>query len=358
MSIAFYKKGIYTVLIFIVSCINIDYEYYYPAEKIPSFLETEPVVNGGDAADDCAIWINDADITLSRIIATDKKGGLVVYDLSGKITAYINDGLLNNVDLRYDFNLGGSSVCIIAASNRSNNTISIYKMNEVLLIPEDISNRDIFTDFSDAYGICMYKSSISGLLYVFVTDHSGQIEQWRLFDAGNGRIDAEFERTVKVNSTAEGCVAFDEKNLLFVAEEHGGIWMFDAEPTGSMIGEKVINISSKNYYLTPEIEGLTIIRLPGDRNYLVASVQGNDSFAIFHIQDGLTWKGSFRLSANKAKGIDRVTHTDGIDAYSGILGHEYPEGIFIAQDDDNTPSGLNQNFKFLPLEKIIAKFGL
>jgi len=131
MRAEFYKKGIYTLLIFIVSCINIDYEYYYPAEELPSFLETEPVVNGGDAADDCAIWIKDADITLSRIIATDKKGGLVVYDLSGKMTAYINDGLLNNVDLRYDFNLGGSPVCIMAASNRSDNTISIYKMNEV-----------------------------------------------------------------------------------------------------------------------------------------------------------------------------------------------------------------------------------
>ena len=353
---------IFILLIFIFSCSSGGDDSSgnassFPAENIISLNETDPVDHSGDAADDCAIWINSIDITLSRIIGTDKKGGLVVYDLSGKLTAYLNDGKMNNVDLRYDFTLSGNPVCLIAASNRSNKSISLYKMNDVSLLPENIANRIIYTDFSDVGGICMYKSRISGLFYVFITDQSGHIEQWRLFDSGSGTVDAIYERTLSVGSTAEGCVADDEDGLLYVAEEHGGIWIFDAEPSGSITGRKVINLKEEDY-LQADLEGLTIFKTPENNKYLIASVQGNDSFAIFHITSTLQWMGSFRLTDNIDKGIDKVTHTDGIDVYSGPINSDYPEGIFIAQDDNNTPSGLNQNFKFASLAEIIARFNL
>ena len=60
------------------------------AETIPTsgsvkpVVETTPVPHSGDAADDPAIWVNEANPGASRIFGTDKQGGLAVYDLAGK----------------------------------------------------------------------------------------------------------------------------------------------------------------------------------------------------------------------------------------------------------------------------------
>src|SRR3970040_397431 len=48
-------------------------------------VETTPVPDATDAADDVAIWIHPTDPSLSTVIGTDKlaSGGLGVYDLAG-----------------------------------------------------------------------------------------------------------------------------------------------------------------------------------------------------------------------------------------------------------------------------------
>ena len=48
--------------------------------------------------------------------------------------------------------------------------------------------------------------------------------------------------------------------------------------------------------------------------------------------------------------IDGTTETDGIDVTS-IKTSKFPNGFFIAQDDDN--DGLNQNFKLVDWNKIL-----
>src|SRR5262249_44232403 len=78
-------------------------------ESVFATVETDPVPQGGDAADDPAIWINPNDPAKSTIIGTDKMGGLAVYDLSGKQIQYLPDGRMDNVDLRDGFKLGGQT---------------------------------------------------------------------------------------------------------------------------------------------------------------------------------------------------------------------------------------------------------
>ena len=73
------------------------------ATTVMAAVETEPMRSGGDAADDPAIWLHPVDGAKSTIIGTDKKRGLVVYDLTGRELQYLPDGKLVNVDLRYDF---------------------------------------------------------------------------------------------------------------------------------------------------------------------------------------------------------------------------------------------------------------
>lgn len=51
---------------------------------VKASAETKPVVSGDDAADDPAIWVNEKRPEKSKLITTNKKAGLVVYDLDGK----------------------------------------------------------------------------------------------------------------------------------------------------------------------------------------------------------------------------------------------------------------------------------
>ena len=80
------------------------------ATNVCATVETDPTHHPGDSADDAAIWINPANPAASTVIGTDKLsgGGLSVYDLSGHEKFVYADERLNNVDLRYNFPLGGA----------------------------------------------------------------------------------------------------------------------------------------------------------------------------------------------------------------------------------------------------------
>src|SRR5262245_15075297 len=78
--------------------------------QVTATVETVPVPNGGDAADDPALWIHPTNPSLSLVIGTDKTaaGGLAAYNLNGTQQQFVTAGALNNVDLRYNFMLGGN----------------------------------------------------------------------------------------------------------------------------------------------------------------------------------------------------------------------------------------------------------
>ncbi|HEY7183745.1 MAG TPA: phytase, partial [Blastocatellia bacterium] len=150
-------------------------------ETIAATAETDPVPNGGDAADDPAIWVNPGDPALSTIIGTDKRGGLAVYDLSGKQIQYLPDGRMDNVDLRGGFKLAGETVTVVTASNRQDNSIAIYKINPQTRMLENAEARKIKHGLS-VYGMCMYRSARTGKIYYFGDSKTGDVEQWELFD--------------------------------------------------------------------------------------------------------------------------------------------------------------------------------
>ncbi len=177
-------------------------------ETVSATVETDPVPNGGDAADDPAIWVNPIDPAQSAIIGTDKRGGLAVYDLSGKQLQYLRDGEMDNVDLRDGFKLGGQTVAIVTASNRKDNSIAIYKINPQTRTLENVAARNIKHGLT-VYGMCMYRSAKTGKVYYFGTSKSGDVEQWELFESA-GKVDAKKVRNLKLSSTVEGCVADDE----------------------------------------------------------------------------------------------------------------------------------------------------
>ena len=310
-------------------------------------VETEPVHTPGDAADDPAIWRHPLDPSLSTILGTDKDSGLAVYDLSGNELQFLDDGRLNNVGLRHAFPLSGESVDLVTAGNQSDSTIAIYRVNRATRALENVAARKIRT--CAPYGSCMYRSPITGKLYYFVNAREGTVEQWELFDNGDGKVEAQRRRAFEVGYRPEGCVADDDYGYLYLGVEEIGIWRFQAEPDAGT-EHLVIDHTGLEGHLTAEVEGLAIYYSDHRSGYLIASSQGSNEFVVYRREPDNAYVTSFKIVAGNR--IDGVSHTDGIDVASFYLGPRFPKGVFVAQDDSN--DGSNQNFKLVSWE-LIAK---
>ena len=318
-------------------------------------METEPVNSEDDAADDPAIWVHPEKTGESTIIGTNKKKGLAVYDLNGKELFFYPVGKINNVDVRYGFSLGGKKVDVVAGSNRTKNSVGVWTVNRTTKALEKAQARNLTSKLEEVYGFCLYKSPKTKTIYAFVVGKDGAVEQWELFDNGQGKIDGKIVRSFALESQCEGMVADDETGTLYVAEENQAIWKFDAEPTGTNDAKKVVDLS--NIALKNDLEGVTIYYGANKQGYLIVSSQGNNSYAIFERGGDHAYLGSFSIGQDAR--IDGTSDTDGIDVVSFGLGEKYPNGLFIAQDgtnDETTPDGAtsqtNQNFKVVRWEKI------
>lgn len=326
---------------------------------VNAIVETKPVPQDKDedSADDPAIWIDAVNPENSFVIGTDKKGGLATYNLNGEELNYYAEGAMNNTDLRYGFPLAEDTIDILASSNRSTHSISLHK-----ILPggklEALHARIIKSSMKgDVYGLCMYKSAGTGTYYVFMNSKEGEIEQWELFEE-SGKIDAKLVRSFRVNTQTEGMVADDETGIIYIGEEIAGIHKFDAEPGGDNKG-KLISLSSEaNENIKYDIEGLAIYNSGKGKGYLIASSQGNYSYAVFERQGDNKYLGSFRIIDGA---IDGVEETDGIDVTHVNLGGKFSRGMFVVQDGYNYEGEKHQsqNFKYISwaeIEKLSAVF--
>lgn len=326
-----------------------------PAREIMPAAETEPVGSDGDAADDPAIWVNPQDPSRSLVIGTDKQRGLQLYDLDGHLLQELPDGRLNNVDLRDGFMLDGRPSVLVAATNRTDQTIAFY-----VLEPDQRRLRRIGTGlptgFEEPYGICLYASR-SGAHFAFVNAAvSGRIRQWRL-QGSDGGVAATLVREIAVGSQAEGCVADDEQGVLYVAEENRALWKYGAEP-GSGAKRTRIDVVGGANGLAADIEGVGIWHGTEGRGYIVVSNQGAHNYAVYRREADNEFVGLFRIVANSSLGIDGTIDTDGVEVTSRAAGPQYPDGLLIVQDGRNEPSGSRQNFKLVSWRAVAEALAL
>ncbi|MWC27662.1 phytase [Paenibacillus sp. MMS18-CY102] len=327
-----------------------------PQDAISTFavkaqVETAAVEDGEDAADDPAIWLDPTNPSNSKLIATNKGGGVLVYDLNGKQLQNYNVGKMNNIDVRYDFPLGGKKVDIVAATNRSKNTVDVFAINGATGELKDIVAKPIVAKMEEVYGFSLYHSLRSGKYYALVLGKEGEFEQYELSDNGKGKIVGKLVREFKLASQSEGLVADDEYGTMYIAEEDYAIYKYAAEPTGGVKPLSTVDIADGRR-LQDDIEGLTIYYGADGRGYLIASSQGSDSYAIYDRQGSNKYITSFKIKAGEK--IDGTSVTDGIDVLGFGLGEQFPYGIFVAQDDSNMEGNkeLNQNFKVVAWEQI------
>jgi 3-phytase len=308
-----------------------------PAPVVTALRETAAVKTANaDAADDPAIWRNAADPAASLIVATDKRAGLNVYDLAGRQKSFIDAGRVNNVDL-IAVEIGGKPIVLVAASDRNDIAaakIALFRLDTETARLEPLGTVPAGT--GEAYGICL--AGRGQAVDAFVVLKDGTINQVAL-DLGGASPSGRIVRTMKLASQAEGCVVDPRSRRLYVAEEDVGIWRFDARPEGSSTPMRVAAVDGRT--LVADVEGLALAQQPGGRGMLVASSQGDNAYALFDLADE-RFVGRFRIGQGR---VGATSETDGIEVALGDFGPDFPEGLMIAQDGDNSPHA--QNFKLV-----------
>lgn len=335
-----------------------------------------------DDPDDPAIYLHPEAPHKSLIITSHKKGGLRVHDLMGQEIQTISPDKIryNNVDIvsgvKYQSQIAGETkTCDLAiASDRHNDTIAIFLINRdyqeetqvTTSLLENVTSIEIPSSIfgvddgiATAYGLTSYTSIVDGKTYVFVSQSDGnkiaQLElQPEIGAADQFTVNAKIVRTWEMpippgltpeEAFVEGMVVDRETGILYLAQEQFGIWKLKAEPDSTLdltIVDRVKNLDP-NSPLTVDVEGLTIYYGDHDQGYLIASSQGDNTFAVYQRAEDNTYVGSFV--------IEGVGKTDGLDITSLPLGEKYPAGLLVVQD------GLNQpipNFKLINVAEVIA----
>ena len=316
-------------------------------KNIPADGETQPVSDAGDAADDPAIWLHPTIAEKSLVFGTNKKRGLLVYNLDGKLIQQLDAGRINNVDIRQGFTHKGLPADIAAASQRDNRSIALFHISP---INGEVSGvNEIITGLDDVYGLCMYRG-LESKVYVFINDQDGRYEQYEISDSAAGWSGTRV-REFRVGSQPEGCAADDKNQRLFVGEENVALWTLGAEPDANKRkGMAMEKISAITDYLHADIEGMDLYQTETE-NYLLVSSQGNDSYVLFQAESP-EYLGRFRISLNSNRGIDGASQTDGLAVSGAYLGEKYPQGLVVVQDGRNLMPHEAQNFKLLSWQKI------
>lgn len=329
----------------------------HPIVTVTADAQTDSMLRFGDAADDPAIWVNKKRPQKSLVLGTNKQQGLFVYDLQGREVQHFNTGKLNNVDVRYGVRLGKKVVDLAVATNRDDNSLSIYTID-----PRSgklAFSGSVATDMKEIYGFCMYQAPASaaqaeGALYAIPNDKSGEFQQIQLSAAVSAadknvvQWQGQVKRRFSVESQPEGCVADDKNQRLFVGEEDVALWTIGAEPDSGTRLEKVLGAGE---ILVADIEGVGVYQ-GKNQTFLVISSQGNNSFVILDAVAPYALRGIVRIALDATKNIDGVSETDGLEVSSIDFGAAFPEGMLVVQDGHKVMPEAPQNFKYVSWEKI------
>ncbi|HJR57060.1 MAG TPA: phytase [Rhizomicrobium sp.] len=312
--------------------------------NVPARGETVPVGTvAEDAADDPAIWRNARRPHASLIVATDKRAGLYVYGLDGKVRHFVPAGRVNNVDL---IDMGGQGV-IVVASDRNDVTRALLQLYRLDTAGGKLEPLGAVPGGADeAYGVCLMRAG--GKLHAFSVLKNGTIEQVAITLGSRSTAGLPIGQTVrslKLQTQTEGCVVDPRSSTLYVGEEDRGIWAFSARADGSTQGRLVAAVD--NAQLVADVEGLTLMPSGVAGGWLIASSQGDNAYALFSLPS-LKPAGRFRIAAGS---FGATQETDGIAIAPGSFGPGYAGGLFVAQDGDNAPAA--QNFKLVSWSDIL-----
>ncbi|GAQ89699.1 3-phytase, partial [Klebsormidium nitens] len=350
--------------------------------------------------------------------------GVLVQDIPAPPPPRTGDrpGRINNVDIVYGVQLGSETLDIIVGSDRGLDKLKIWKINlsgTPLTEITDASAGFIFNANQNevnvqatCYGVAAYKKA-DGTVVVYCTRRSrvrlGQLELVPFPATGTfgyrkvADLDVPSVFALPDGTTwtpcedpgeeaqFEGMVVDPYAGYLYAGQEDVGIWRigldFAAAPTPVLFAktrefgvpytydteeEECVYDFTKDpgfggQNLEADVEGLTIYfsQANSDGGYLLASSQGDDTFAVYSRLNNNRFIGSFKVVNNPDNGVDSIQDCDGGQVINVPL-PGFPLGLLVAQDGDNKPDVLdgdgetrdNTNFKYIQWSGIASALGL
>ncbi|WP_229487525.1 phytase [Pseudoduganella lutea] len=320
-----------------------------PLPVVTARAQTDPVARAGDAADDPAIWRHPVDPAASRVLGTNKKQGLLVYDLQGRQRQLLESGRLNNVDVRQDVAFGAERFDLALATQRDDNVMVLFSIAPDGTVTEAAR---LPTELDEIYGACVARP-VGGGLDAFVNDKDGRYLHYRIGRA-DGAFTARVVRRFRTETQPEGCVVDEASGQLFVGEERRGLWVTSAdaarEPRLSMV-------LAAGGLLRADVEGIGVYR-GARQSYVVVSSQGNDSYVVLDAAPPYRVRGAFRIGVNVDAGIDGASETDGLEVTSANLGGPHARGMLVVQDGYKRMPDGPQNFKLVAWDDVARALGL
>lgn len=357
------NKSIPFAVLSIVTKSNTDSLFYKQSIKKYEMFEQRVQVEAQTLASDDdnggvtpEIWFNHHNSSESRILGTCQHKGLTLFDFKGNVIFHSGNEKINSIDVRYGFVYKGDTIDIAAVSNSSNKSIDLLNVSKSELTT--LACKKLSSDtmvMKEAYGCCMYKSAVDSSLYVFISGKKGFVQQWKV---NLGDTMSLFPvRILYFENTCKGMVADDENGILYVASERDGIYRVNAEPLSENSREKIALSDSLNQNLAYNLKGIDIYYGSNGRGYLIASSQGNQSYAVFNREIPNGYIGSFVVDSNNE--IDGIENSEGICVFNLPLDSIYNQGVFVAHDalnKDTLGNIKNQNFKMIKWDLIAGVF--
>ncbi|WP_434096632.1 phytase [Streptomyces nitrosporeus] len=384
---------------------------------------------GGNAdADDPAIWRNDADPERSLVVATAKEGGLRVYGLDASLVQSIPapaapseddaPGRFNNVDLVTGLRTPSGRADVAVVSDRGSDRLRIYRIDpsrpgrpltdvtDPAAAPVFSAGQEEVNEQSTVYGLATWQDRRSGRSYALVSRRDAtELALLELLPNASGTVGYRTVRTLALPSSfrlpdgtswtpcgepgelpqVEGMVVDPANGVLYAGQEDVGIWRIPATLDGrATLIDKVREYGVPGTYdpgteecvpgadpgfggkrLAADVEGLTLFQEPDGDGYLMASSQGDDTFALYdrEVSERNEYEGGFRVTA-VSDDLDGSEECDGAAVLNEPLGSRYPDGLLVVQDGHETSApGAGDGreatgFKFVDLGAVVDAAGL
>ncbi|MEL3945605.1 phytase [Streptomyces sp. LNU-CPARS28] len=390
------------------------------AETAPLY---DDEAGGNSDADDPAIWRNAADPGRSLVVATAKEGGLRVYDLDARQVQHLPapagpapgdaPGRFNNVDLVHGLKLSTGRADIAVTSDRGNDRLRFYRIDrdrpggpltdvtDPAAAPVFSAGQGEINEQRTAYGLATWTDRATGRSYAVVSRRERtRVALLELLPGRSGTVGYRTIRTLDLPSAfrlpngtswtpcgepgqlpqVEGMVVDPADGTLYAGQEDVGVWRLRADLTGTpTLVDKVREYGVPGTYdedtdecvpgadpgyggkrLAADVEGLTLLTERDGDGYVLASSQGDNTFAAYDRERGEDgenneYEGGFRVTA-ASTALDGSEECDGAAALNAPLGAKYPHGLLVVQDGDETPKASGREatgFKFVRLDDVV-----
>ncbi|SHI62240.1 3-phytase [Mesonia phycicola] len=297
--------------------------------------------------DDPAIWVNAQNTQESIVFGTDKEtdGAIYAFNLDGKI---IEEKTLhgmkrpNNVDVEYNVKLNDSvTTDILMFTEREREQIRLFSVPDMK--PLDQGGFKVFqekreNEWNLPMGISIYKSPKTDKTYAIVGRKNGPkinyLQQFELVPAGDHiefKLVREFGK-FSAEKEIEAIAVDEELGYIYYSDEMVCVRKYNAEPDAS--NEELSCFGGE--YFNRDIEGIAIAKYNNQEGYIIVSNQQEGTFNFFDRKTN-----QFLYAKNLG-----TVETDGCEVYTGYLNEKFPNGLFVAMND-------NKNFYFYDLSKII-----